>query len=128
MIFVDLHARHWRWSLVERDDSTEAEITIPGTRTNLFIQFAVRSRNWRMLSPDLSVNCIFVIDCKVASTPPAVVPARGKRMVRAAFVAAFSNCAGVSVDVRCRIIALVTYEGQNFSRLVLDCMRQLIIV
>lgn len=48
--------RHWRCSLVAREDKVEAEMTIPGMRTSLFMVFAVRSRNCSMLRPERMVT------------------------------------------------------------------------
>lgn len=92
MILVDLHARHWRCSFVDREERTEADITMPGIRTNLFIVLAVRSRNWSILRPDLRVTCTLGMDWEAASVRSSEPLASGKRMVRAALVAAFSNC------------------------------------
>lgn len=42
-------------------------MTIPGTRTSLFIVSAVSSRNWRRLRPDLTVIWMGRIVSAVAS-------------------------------------------------------------
>lgn len=64
---------------------------MPGMRTNLFMVFAVRSRNCSMLSPDRIVIWTFGMESVAVSVGGSEPPERGKRSVRAAFVAAFSN-------------------------------------
>lgn len=75
-----------------REDRTEAEMTIPGMRTSLFIVFAERSRNCCRFKPDLTRICMEGIDNAAASRVASEPEARGKRIVRAALVAADSNC------------------------------------
>ena len=73
-----------------RDERTEADITIPGMRTSLFIVFAVRSRNCNMLRPEVMRICILgmeVVDVSGFSSLE-----RGYKMARAALVADDSNC------------------------------------
>lgn len=91
MILVERQARHCRCSFVAREDKTEAEMTIPGMRTSLFMVFAERSRNCCKFKPDLMRICIEGIDKEAASRVASDPDARGKRIVRAAFVAADSN-------------------------------------
>lgn len=67
IIFGERHARHCRCSLVARDERTEAEMTIPGIRTSLFMVLAVRSRNCSMLRPDRSVTWILGIASSAAA-------------------------------------------------------------
>ena len=91
MILVDLHARHWRWSFVDLEERTEADITMPGIRTSLFMVFAVRSRNRCMLKPERMVIWILGTVWRAASARWSDVLASGKRIDLAALVAAFSN-------------------------------------
>ena len=91
MILVERQARHCRCSFVAREDRTEAEMTIPGMRTSLFIVFAERSRNCCRFKPDFTRICIEGIDNAAASRVASEPEARGKRIVRAALVAADSN-------------------------------------
>lgn len=68
---------------------------MPGMRTSLFMVLAERSRNCCRFSPDLIMICMDGIEKAgdVEEDGSSVSLLRGKRMVRAAFVAAFSNCA-----------------------------------
>lgn len=68
-------------------------MTIPGTRTSLFIVLAERSRNCCRLRPDLIRICTEGSDAAdtAASEVLSAPLASGKRIVRAAFVAAVSN-------------------------------------
>jgi len=72
-----------------RDERTEADITIPGMRTSLFIVPAVRSRNCSMLRPEVMRICILgteVVDVSGFSSLE-----RGYRIARAALAADNSN-------------------------------------
>lgn len=64
---------------------------MPGTRTSLFIVSAARSRNCWRLRPDRMVICTLGMDFAAASVRSSLPFARGKRIVRAARVTAFSN-------------------------------------
>lgn len=108
IILVDRHARHCRCSLVALDDKTEAEITIPGIRTSLFMVFADKSRNCWRLSPDLTSTCMDGMEREAASDVASDPDARGKRMVRAAFVAADSNCTTRSMIIEMSKSTFVT--------------------
>lgn len=74
-----------------RDDNTDAEMTMPGTRTSLFMRLAVRSRNGSKFSPERNVIWTFGIVSAALSVRSSDVPAKGKSIVRAALAAAFSN-------------------------------------
>lgn len=76
---------------MDLEERTEAEMTMPGIRTSLFIVSAVRSRNRRMLNPDWMAIWILGIDWSAASARSSDALARGKRIDLAALVAAFSN-------------------------------------
>lgn len=72
---------------MDREERTDAEMTIPGMRTSLFMVFAVRSRNCCRLRPDLMRTWTLGIDSFASSE----LLVSGKRMVLAAFAAAASN-------------------------------------
>lgn len=72
-----------------RDERTEAEMTIPGIRTSLFIMFAVRSRNCNMLRPE--VIRIWILGMEVAGASGFSSLERGYKIARAALVADDSN-------------------------------------
>jgi len=78
---------------VDLEERTEADMTMPGIRTNLFIVSAVRSRKRCMLNPDWMITWILGIDWRAASARSSDVFAKGKRIDLAALVAAFSNFA-----------------------------------
>ena len=128
MIFGVRHARHCRWSFVARADRTEAEMTMPGIRTSLFMVLAERSRNCWRFSPDFIMVCMFWIACAAESLlGPCPLVARGKRIVRAALVAAVSNYS----HNQCKLNAnseIVAHQRQNLCWPVLDRMGKLIVV
>lgn len=62
--------------------------------------FAVSPRNCNRFKPDLMEICILGIVCEAASARSSEPPASGKRIVRDAFVAAFSNFNFAMIDSR----------------------------
>lgn len=78
---------------MDLEERTEADMTMPGMRTSLFIVSAVRSRNRCMLNPDWMVIWILGMEWRAASARSSDVLASGKRIDLAALVAAFSNFA-----------------------------------
>lgn len=84
---------------MDLEERTEAEMTMPGIRTSLFILSAVRSRNRCMLNPDRVVIWILGMAWRAASARSSDVLARGKRIDLAALVVAFSNFTSLSKKV-----------------------------
>lgn len=72
-----------------REERTEADMTIPGMRTSLFIVLAVRSRNCNMLRPEVMRTWIFGIEMVEVSGFSSLE--RGYNIPRAALVADVSN-------------------------------------
>lgn len=101
---------------------------MPGIRTSLLMVFAERSRNCWRFSPDLIMICMFWMAWAAGSLlGPCPLVARGKRIVRAALVAAVSNC-GHSQSQSEVMSETATHQRKDLCWSVLNRVSKLIVV